>query len=61
MPNVNITDEGVKKLLKGLNPSKASGPDQLSPRLLKELHTEIAPVLTHIFQISLKSGTVPHD
>jgi hypothetical protein len=28
---------------------------------LKELHTDIAPVLTHIFQISLKTGTVPYD
>jgi hypothetical protein len=30
--------------------------------LLKELHTEIAgPVLTHIFQISLKTGNVTYD
>jgi hypothetical protein len=28
---------------------------------LKELHTEIDPNLAHIFQISLKTGTVPHD
>jgi len=61
MQNVTITEDGVRKLLKGLNPSKASGPDQISPRLLKELHHEIAPVLTHIYQISLKSGIVPND
>jgi hypothetical protein len=51
----------VKKLLKGLNPNKASGPDQISPRLLKELHQEVTPILTHIFQISLKTGIVPED
>ncbi len=61
MPQVNISIEGVEKLLKGLNPSKASGPGELSPRLLKELHSEIAPVLTHIFQISLNTGVVPND
>ena len=61
MPNVTIKEDGVMNLLKGLNPSKASGPDQLPPRLLKELHDVIAPVLTHIFQISLTSGIVPND
>ena len=30
-------EEGVTKLLKGLNPSKALGPDELHPRVLKEL------------------------
>jgi hypothetical protein len=56
MPEESILEDGVKKLLKGLNPNKASGPDQISPRLLKELHQEVTPILTHIFQISLKTG-----
>ena len=30
------------KLLKKLNPGKASGPDRLSPRILKELAEELA-------------------
>ncbi|XP_060581061.1 uncharacterized protein LOC132737744 [Ruditapes philippinarum] len=61
MPEVSISEDGVKKLLKDLNPNKASGPDQISPRLLKELHREVTPILTHIFQISLKTGIVPED
>ena len=52
---------GVDKLLTGLNPNKVQGPDEISPRLLKELHTEIAPILTIIFQRSLDTGIVPKD
>ena len=61
MPQVTITEEGVDKLLQGLNPNKASGPDQISPRLLKELHAEVTPILTHILQLSLTTGIVPDD
>ena len=31
-----VSKEGVTKLLKGLNPSKALGPDELHPRVLKD-------------------------
>ena len=37
------------KLLKGLNPSKALGPDELHPRVLKELANELGPVFAHFF------------
>ena len=37
MHNFVVTKEGVTKLIKGLNPSKALGPDELHPRVLKEL------------------------
>ena len=61
MREIEITLPGVEKLLKNLNPNKASGPDQLSPRLLKTLSSEIAPFLTKIFKASLEFGTVPND
>lgn len=61
MPEISITLNGVENLLKSLNPNKASGPDEISPRLLKELHHEIAPFLLKIFQSSLKTGIVPND
>ena len=50
MPPISITVEGVEKMLSDLNPHKPSVPDNLCPRILKELSKEIAAVLTHIFQ-----------
>ena len=48
MDEIDITKEGVTKLLKGLIPSKALGPDGLHPRVLKELSKELGPVFAHI-------------
>ena len=60
MEDIAVTKEGVTKRLKGLNPSKALGPDELHPRVLKELATELGPIFAHLFQqtlvISLRSG-----
>ena len=50
MPDITITCEGIAKLLLNLNPNKADGPDEIKPRVLKELATEIAPILTIIKQ-----------
>ena len=43
-------------LLKGLNPSKALGPDELHPRVLKVLASELGPVFAHLFQQSIDRG-----
>ena len=56
---IYITVDGVDKLLSGQNPNKAQGPDQISPRVLKELHSEIAPILIYIFRLPLETGIVP--
>ena len=54
-----IEEKGVLKLLAGLNVSKASGPDQISCRVLKELASELAPILTCIFRQSIETATLP--
>ena len=41
MPDITITCEGIAKLPLNLNPNKAAGPNEIKPRVLKELATEI--------------------
>ena len=59
MPDIHVTTEGVLKLLQKLNVNKASGPDMIPARLLKELSKEIAPFLCIIYQKCLETGTIP--
>ena len=61
MPDITIAVKGVKKILKGLNPSKAKGPDSIHPRVLKELAAELAPTLAFFFQQSVDNGIIPAD
>ena len=56
MNDIAVSKDGVIKLLKGLNPSKALGPDELHPRVLKELATELGPVFAHLFQQYFDTG-----
>jgi len=61
-PNIadlHIFTERVEKLLRNLNVSKASGPDQIPCRLLKGLAGEISPILTEIFKQSMHDGVIP--
>ena len=61
MGDIVASTEGVTRLLKGLNPSKALGPDELQPRVLKELATELASVYVHIFQQSICTDEIPKE
>ena len=56
-----VTETGVKKLLLNLKPNKAPGPDEIHPRVLKELANELTPALTALFNSSLSTGIVPSD
>ena len=59
MADINFNTTGVEKILNNLNAHKAAGPDDISPRILKELAHTIAPVLTTIFRRSYDTGEVP--
>ena len=61
MFDYEISAPGVLKLLKELNPHKASGPDKIPTYILRECAEEIAPILTRIFNQSIEEGTVPQD
>ena len=61
MPNIQVTESGVLKLLAGLKPPKAAGPDGLHPTVLKEVAPVITPTLAFIFQKSQGSISVAGD
>ena len=61
MNDIAVSKDGVIKLLKGLNPSKALGPDELHPRVLKELATELGPVFAQLFKQSIDTGEIPKE
>lgn len=58
---IEIKLEDVRKRLSALREDKSAGADDLSPRLLKHISTEIAEPLTTIFNLSLREGNVPLD
>ena len=60
-PDIVVTENAVLKLLKNLNPNKASGLDQISSQFLKTMSSSIAPVLTILFQASINQGKIPDD
>ena len=61
MNEITVDPNGVLKLLNNLKIHKASGPDGLSARVLKECSSEIAPILALIYNESFAQGTVPDD
>ncbi|KAI0221088.1 hypothetical protein LSAT2_027493 [Lamellibrachia satsuma] len=61
LPDITVCETGMRKLLEAVKPHKATGPDAIPARVLKDYAAEIAPVLTLIYQSSLNQGTVPVD
>jgi hypothetical protein len=55
-PQITVNQNGEYKLLHGLNQHKATGPDEISTKFLKEMAAPVTPVLTFIFQVSLNQG-----
>jgi hypothetical protein len=58
MPDIIITENGINKLLQNTNIHNTSGPDNIHGRILKECTTQIAPILTTLFSLSLKTGKI---
>ena len=56
---IHVSCRDVTKLLRNLKSHKATGPDSIPARLLKEAATELAPAVTLLFQASLDQGKVP--
>ena len=59
--DVSFTTEDVSEALLAFDPNKATGPDGIPCRLLKETARQIAPSLTQLFNLYLCCGTLPDD
>ena len=56
-----ITEAGVLKLLQNIKVDKATGPDAIAARVMRETAVDLAPVLTTIFTHSINTESVPED
>ena len=61
LPDLTVTEKQVLKQLEKMKINKSPGPDNLYPRILKNVKEKIAKPLTIIFNISLQQGLVPKD
>ena len=59
LPDLEITLKGVKLLLRGIDPKKAAGPDEVPCRILCTLSDELAPAFTMLFQRSYEHAVMP--
>ena len=59
MPKIAVSVNGVQKLLSNLKPDKEAGSDNIKPLVLKELSSQISPLITLLFQKALDSRILP--
>ena len=56
---IKVTPTQVYNQLRSLDPHKATGPDNISPRVLKKCSTELAAPLSMVFNHCLDAGQWP--
>ena len=59
MSSISATEQDIFDLIKSLDTSKATGPDDISPKLLYEAGQSILPSSTKLINLSLSSSIVP--
>ena len=58
---IQVEVEEVKEQRGNLRVDKAPGPDNMHPRVLREVAEQVSEMLTDIFKSSLESGQVLED
>lgn len=58
---ITATEKDVSDILKSLNVNKATGPDGISPKMLKEAGAAIVKPLTTLINMSLSTSLYPKD
>ncbi|PIK45759.1 hypothetical protein BSL78_17399 [Apostichopus japonicus] len=56
--DVVVSEGDVSRQFSRLNPSKAAGPDNVQPKVLKHCAIELAHIFTVIYNLSFKTGEV---
>ena len=61
MPEITFDPSGIAKLIDSLKLTSSAGIDGINSKVLKSTKHTTSVILSHIFQQSLSSGTVPQD
>ena len=60
-PPIIISLAGILKMLTGLDPTTAAGPDTIKSIVRRSLTDQVAPLLQIIFKKPLDAGQIPSD
>ena len=61
LSDIIVSEEEVHDLIKSIKTGKSTGPDSVSPTLLKQAGHTIVPSLTKLFNLSLSKCVFPQD
>ena len=59
--DIVISESEVLEMLTSLQPNKASGIDNISPKLLKNCALPLLHIICHLFTVSLSNSKIPQD
>ena len=59
--DIDFSHRKIRKILLKINSNKASGPDEIHGKVLKNCAVSLAYPLSLLFKISYNMGSLPHD